>query len=61
MTNERKSMAELHAVMERLHETWSGMSAADIVRDVQEGAEKTKIKYDVALKRQSLKRAVVSR
>jgi len=50
MTNERKSMAEIRAVMERLHETWNGMGATEVVRDVKEGAEKAKIKYGVVLK-----------
>lgn len=61
MTKEPKSMAELHAIMERLHDTWAGMSAAEVVRDIREGAERVKKKYGVALARPDQKKIVVSR
>lgn len=61
MIREKKSMAEIHAIMERLHDKRVGMSAAEVVRDVRDGAEKAKKKYGVTLKKHEQKKTTVSR
>ena len=53
MTKEKKSMAEVHAIMERLHSKRSGMSPEDVIREIREVAEKAKTAHKVTLKKQS--------
>ena len=61
MIREKKSMAEIHAIMERLHDKRAGMSGAEVVRDIREGAVAAKKKYGVTLTRPDQKKNVVSR
>jgi len=61
MTKEKKSMAEIHAIMEHLHDKRAGMNTDELLADIRNGAEEAKKKFGVALKKQSLKRIVVSR
>ncbi len=61
MIKERRSMAEIHDIMERLYEKRIGMSDAEVVRDIRESAEAAKKKYGVTLKKQAWGRTAVSR
>ncbi len=61
MTKEKKSMAEIHSIMERLHAKRSGMSPNEIIRDIREGAEKAKRKHSVTLKKHAPAREAVKR
>lgn len=61
MTKERKCMVEIHAVMERLHGKWAGMTGEEVVQDVRDGAETAKRKFGVGLKKQAREKSVVSR
>lgn len=61
MIKEKKSMAEIHAIMEQLHDKRAGMNSDDVLSDIRHGAEKAKKEFGIALKRQSLKQVVVNR
>lgn len=61
MIREMKSMAELHAIMEKLHDKRAGMSDAEVIRDIRDGAEQAKKKYGVTLTKQYQKMTVDTR
>lgn len=50
MIKEDKGMKELHEIMENLSAKRAAMSAADIVREINEGADKIKKKLNVKLR-----------
>ena len=50
MIKEDRSMEDIHKIMEILSNKRIGLSKDEIIRDIEEGAEKTKKKYKMKLK-----------
>jgi predicted amino acid racemase len=50
MIKEDNSMKEIHKIMENLSAKRAVMSAEDVVREINEGAEKTRKKHNVKLR-----------
>lgn len=61
MNKEKKSMEEIHKIMETLHKKRNGMSTEEIIEEIKEGAEKVKKDYNVGLRKQVPSAKVVSR
>ncbi|GBD98014.1 hypothetical protein BMS3Abin07_00021 [bacterium BMS3Abin07] len=61
MSKEKKSMEDIHRIMETLHNKRDCMSTEEIIRDIKEGAEKVKKDYNVNLRKQAHLAKLVSR
>ncbi len=61
MSKEKKSMEDIHRIMEGLYNKRAGMSAEEIIREIKEGAEKVKKDYNVRLRKSPHLAKLVSR
>ena len=61
MSKEKKSMEDIHKIMESLYNKRVGMSTEEIIREIKEGAEKIKKDYNVGLRKQVHLAKVVSK